>query len=61
MRPNSRNMTKKQLLVECIELAVRHGYHIGDVVGVSIRSLNFEWIAEFTAELRELDAEEQDY
>lgn len=54
-------MTKKQLLVECIELAVRHGYHIGDVVGVSIRSLNFEWIAEFTAELRELDAEEQDY
>lgn len=51
-------MDKKSMLIECVELAVRHGYDIAPLVGSSIRSLDWYFVADFLAELREMEQNE---
>lgn len=50
-----RKMNKRAMLVECIELMVFHGYDIRELVGVSLRSINFEWVAKTILELRNVE------
>ena len=53
-------MDKKAMLVECIELAVRWGYDIAPLVGTSIRSIDWDYVADLLAELREMEMEQND-
>ena len=51
-------MDKKTMLIQCVELAVRHGYDIAPLVGTSIRSLDWDYVAYFLADLREMEMEQ---
>jgi len=52
---DGRKMTQTAMLVECIELCVQNGYDITPFVGLTKRSINFEFVAEMIHELRETE------
>lgn len=52
---DGRKMNKRAMLVECVELMVFHGYDIREFVGVSLRSINFDHVAQLILELRNIE------